>query len=155
MREHPSGWNTLWKHLALFFIGGLLYAGLEILWRGFTHPAMILVGGVAFLLVGGLNDWFPWQLSLLDQGLLGGTVITGVELLSGVLLNRWLGLHIWDYSQYPCNVLGQICLPFWVLWCFLAVAAVLADDCLRWWLFGAEKPHYQLFPHRTGRGGRS
>ena len=149
-KRQPWPVNFL-KHLALFLIGGLLYAGIEILWRGFTHPAMILVGGAAFLLVGGLNDWFPWTLSLFDQGLLGGTVITGVEFLSGVVLNRWMGLGIWDYSDYPFHVLGQICLPFWVLWCFLAVAAVVADDYLRWRLFGEEKPHYLLFPWQTKR----
>ena len=149
MSKKPTWPHALLKHLVLFLTGGLLYGGIEILWRGFTHPAMILVGGAAFLLVGGLNDWFPWALSLFDQGLLGGTVITGVEFLSGVVLNRWLELGIWDYSDLPFHVLGQICLPFWVLWCFLAVAAVLADDYLRWWLFGEAKPHYRLFPWQT------
>ena len=59
MNKKQSWPYALLKHLVLFLTGGLLYAGIEILWRGFTHPAMILVGGAAFLLVGGLNDWFP------------------------------------------------------------------------------------------------
>ena len=32
------------KYMVLFLVGGLLYGGIEILWRGYTHPAMI-VGG--------------------------------------------------------------------------------------------------------------
>ena len=31
----------------LFFLGGIGYAGLEILWRGYTHWTMALTGGVA------------------------------------------------------------------------------------------------------------
>ena len=151
MKGKQNWKSSVMKHSFLFLTGGLLYAGIEILWRNFTHPAMIVVGGIAFLLVGGINDWFPWQLSLVDQGLIGGTIITGVELLSGLFLNRYLHLNIWDYSDYPFNVMGQICLPFWLLWCLLAVAAVLADDYLRYWLFQEEKPHYQLLPRRMGK----
>lgn len=139
------------KYMVLFLVGGLLYGGIEILWRGYTHPAMIVVGGIAFLLVGGINDWLPWKLSIIAQGIVGGTVITGVELLSGLFLNLYLNLNIWDYSGLPFNVLGQICLPFWALWCLLAVAAVVADDYLRYWLFAEEKPHYRFAPSWGGK----
>ncbi len=132
------------KYAVLFLLGGLLYAGIEILWRGFTHPSMIIVGGIAFLLVGGINDWFPRQISIVGQGLIGGTMITGLELLAGVFLNIYLGLRVWDYSNMPLNVMGQICVPFWFLWCLLAIAAVIVDDYLRYWMFQEEKPHYKF-----------
>ena len=82
------------KYMVLFLVGGLLYGGIEILWRGYTHPAMIVVGGIAFLLVGGINDWLPWKLSIIAQGIVGGTVITGVELLSGLFLNLCAGADL-------------------------------------------------------------
>lgn len=67
------------KYVVLFLVGGLLYGSIEILWRGYTHPSMIVVGGIGFLLVGGINDWFPRQISIIGQGLIGGTIITGLE----------------------------------------------------------------------------
>ena len=39
-------------------------------------------------------------------------VITGVELVMGLLLNRLMGFNIWDYSNVPLNLLGQVCLPY-------------------------------------------
>lgn len=139
------------KYVVLFLVGGLLYGSIEILWRGYTHPSMIVVGGIGFLLVGGINDWFPRQISIIGQGLIGGTIITGLELLSGLFLNVYLGFRIWDYSDLPLNVMGQICVPFWGLWCLLAVAAIVVDDYLRYWLFEEAKPHYKIIPQRGGK----
>ena len=75
----------------------------------------------------------------------------GLELLSGLLLNVYLHLKVWDYSNLPLNVMGQICLPFWGLWCLLAIAAIVVDDYLRYWLFAEEKPHYKIIPERGGK----
>ena len=67
------------------------------------------------------------------------------ELVAGLILNVWLGLGIWDYSTMPLNFMGQICLPFCLLWVLLSVVAVVLDDWLRHWLFAEEHPHYVLF----------
>lgn len=79
------------------------------------------------------------------QGVIGACFITAMELVSGLILNVWLGLGIWDYSAIPLNFMGQICLPFSILWVLLSVVAVVLDDWLRYWLFGEERPHYVLF----------
>ena len=50
--------NTI-KDIILFVIFGLLYCGLEILWRGYTHPSMFVVGGICCLLVGLINEITP------------------------------------------------------------------------------------------------
>ncbi len=68
--------------------------------------------------------------------------MTAMELVVGVPLNLMLGLHIWDYSSLPFNLLGQICLPFTVLWFFLALLCIFVDDWLRYVLFNEERPHY-------------
>lgn len=112
---------------------------------------MIVVGGIAFCWWVASTTGSPGSCPLSAQGIVGGTVITGVELLSGLFLNLYLNLNIWDYSGLPFNVLGQICLPFWALWCLLAVAAVVADDYLRYWLFAEEKPHYRFAPSWGGK----
>ena len=69
--------------------------------------------------------------------------ITAIEFLSGYILNIVLGLGIWDYSNMPFNIIGQICLPFTVAWYILSLLAIVLDDHLRYWIFGEEKPRYK------------
>ena len=138
--------NTiLFKHLCLVIIGAFLYLFIEILYRGHTHWTMGILGGACFVLIGLINEILSWETPLLVQGLIGSLIITVLEFISGVILNIWLGLGIWDYSQMPFNLLGQICLPFTIAWFFLAIVAIILDDCLRYWLFKEEKPRYRLF----------
>lgn len=79
---------------------------------------------------------------LWKQAGVGALFVTAIELVVGVPLNLMLGLHIWDYSSLPFNLLGQICLPFTVLWFFLALLCIFVDDWLRYVLFHEERPHY-------------
>ncbi|MCD7886732.1 MAG: putative ABC transporter permease [Clostridiales bacterium] len=132
------------KHGILFAIGGAVYVAIELLFRGHSHPTMFVLGGLLFVLIGGINNWFPWEMPLLLQGLIGGVTVTVTELAAGCVLNIWLGLGIWDYSNMPLNCMGQICLPFSIAWAGLAIVAVLLDDWLRWRLFGEDKPHYSI-----------
>ena len=83
--------------------------GLELLWRGWTHSSMFFAGGACFLLLGQLKDMPPWV-----KALAGGGIITGVELTAGLLVNREYA--VWDYRNAPLNFLGQICLPYCLLW---------------------------------------
>ena len=136
------------KHATLALIGGCIYYAIEIAWRGHSHWTMAVLGGICFVLIGGINEYFPWSMPLALQGVIGAAIITALEFVSGVVLNVWLGLGIWDYSTMPLNVMGQICLPFTLLWVPLSVVAVVLDDWLRYWLFGEERPHYTIF-----RGG--
>ena len=97
------------KYPLLFCTGGLGYMGLELLWRGWTHGVMFFAGGTCFLLLGQLKDMPPWI-----KVLAGAGIITAVELGTGLLFNRHY--RIWDYRNVPLNFLGQICLPYTLLW---------------------------------------
>lgn len=128
------------KHLILFFIGGIIYVALEVIWRGYTHWSMFVVGGVAFLLIGGINEYFPWSMPLWKQCGIAMLIVTLLEFISGCILNLWFGLNIWHYTVL--EVLGQVSLPFMAVWYFLSAAGIVMDDYLRWKIFGEEKPHY-------------
>ena len=132
------------KHVILFIIGGSAYYIAEILWRGYSHWSMFILGGLCFVLIGGLNNWFTWDMSLLKQGIIGAATITLLEFCFGVILNLWLGLHIWDYSNLPFNIYGQICPQFALLWVALSIIAVVVDDWLRCLLFNEERPRYKF-----------
>lgn len=133
------------RPLILFGMGGLVYLLIEMLYRGRTHWTMFLVGGLCFYMVGIVNEIFPWDMSFLLQCLIGGIIITTVEFFSGCIINLWLAWNVWDYSNVPFNILGQICLPFTLLWIIISAPAIILDDYLRYWLFGEEKPRYKLF----------
>jgi uncharacterized membrane protein len=135
--------KTFAKYIFLFLIGGMAYYLLEILWRGRSHWTMIFVGGICFLLCGLLNEVFTWEMPLWMQMLICSISITGVEFVAGCVLNLWLHLGIWNYENMPCNVLGQVCLPFTILWFFVSLIAIVLDDWLRYRFFGEERPRYK------------
>jgi len=138
------------KALTLFAVGAAVYWAVEFGWRSLVntlpvHWTMPVLGGCLFLLLGGLNEYLPWEMSLAKQALVGTVVITVAEFFAGLVLNDWLGLAVWDYSHLPFNLLGQICLGFTLAWVPLSVVAIVLDDWVRYWLFGEDKPHYTLF----------
>lgn len=107
-----------WKISVLYYLGGMCYCGLELLFRGFTHWSMFLLGGACFLLVGNLRK-LPLPLGML----MGAGIITALELGCGLLVNG--NYDVWDYRNQPYNFQGQICLPFSLLWVPLSLAAMV------------------------------
>lgn len=106
---------------------------------------MILVGGLAFYFIGCINEYIEWDMPLYKQMLIGAMIITTLEFIAGIIVNIILEWNVWDYSNVPFNILGQICIPFCIIWFFLSLSAIVLDDYLRYWLFGEEKPHYILW----------
>ena len=131
------------RPLVLFCIGGLTYIAIELLWRGYSHWTMFLVGGLCFVLIGAINEVYTFEMPLVRQMAISAVMVTIVELLAGLLIN--CDYSIWDYRNMPFNVMGQICLPYTALWFFLSLPAIIIDDYIRYWLFGEEKPHYIIF----------
>lgn len=132
------------KYLILFLIGGLAYCGIEIIWRGYTHWTMGVLGGVCFIDIGLINNsrFFYYLMPFREQMVLGGLIVTIMEFIAGCVLNLWLGLGIWDYSQMPFNLCGQICLPYTILWILLSAVCIVADDWLRYLMKMNGKPEY-------------
>ena len=132
------------KEFILFIIGGLLYILIELSYRGHSHWTMFILGGLCFVLIGGINNYISWDMPIYEQMMIGSVIITMLEFICGCIVNLWLGWDVWDYSNMPYNVLGQICLPFSILWFFIYLVAIVADDYIRCWLFDEEKPRYNL-----------
>ncbi len=109
---------------------------------------MFCLGGLCFVLIGLINELIPWGMPLWQQALIGAGIITSLEFLTGCIVNLALEWHVWDYSGMPGNVLGQICLPYSLLWVLVAVLAIILDDWLRYLIFDEERPHYCLWRHR-------
>ncbi len=104
---------------------------------------MFLVGGICFLLIGNIDTLFP-QMPLLLQSVLGACMVTGMELVSGLIINGLLELRVWDYSAMAYSFMGQVCLGYSFLWILVSFLAIFLDDFLRRGLFGESLPSYRL-----------
>lgn len=133
------------KHLTLAMTGGLLYILVETVWRGYSHWTMFVLGGLCFLALGLINEVLPWETPLWKQVLLGASVITCLEFLTGCIVNLWFGWAVWDYSGMPGNVLGQICPQYCILWLPVSLAGIVLDDWLRFRWWDEARPRYTLF----------
>ena len=103
----------------VFTIGALGYGAIEILWRGHTHPSMLLAGGIAFFVIFALNLRHDAASILLKSIACALTIIT-VELLFGLIFNMLLGMNVWDYSGKKFNFYGQICFEYALYWLVLS-----------------------------------
>jgi len=137
--------KTLIEHLLLFLLGGAVYYLIEILYRGYSHWSMFILGGICFISIGLINQFYlTWNMNIFYQMLIGAILITVLEFIVGCIVNIWLRWNIWDYSEVPLNILGQVCIPFMFIWYILSFVAILVDDFVRWKVFGEDKPHYYI-----------
>ena len=112
--------RILKSKIILFVIGGLGYGALEILWRGRTHWSMLGAGGISFVFFADIGNRLQKK-CLMIKAIVGSCFITTVEFVLGIIFNVILKRNVWDYSKVPLNLLGQICLPFSVLWTILSL----------------------------------
>lgn len=137
--------KLLLKYIILALFGGTIYIGIEYAFRGFSHWSMALCGSLCFIIIGGINEWIPWEMSLWKQAIIGGINVTAIELIFGLIFNVYLGYSIWDYSNLPLSFCyDQINLFFSIVWCVLSLLGIVLDDYLRYWFFEEEKPRYKL-----------
>lgn len=136
--------KRLLKYLFLFWFGGSFYITLEVLYRGYSHWSMGLLAGIVFIAIGLLNKMWGWETSLVLQIIVSTFIATTGEFITGCVVNLWLGWNIWDYSNLPFNILGQICPQFVLLWIPISLVAIVLDDVIRWRFFNEEKPRYYI-----------
>lgn len=121
------------------------YYFIEILWNGTSHISMFIPGGLSFVFIGLISEYYSKsKKSILKVLVISCLLITVIELIFGIIYNKALNLDIWDYSGIRFNFMGQICLKYSIYWFFLSLPAILLYDYVRYWLFGEEKPKYKL-----------
>lgn len=122
---------TIYKRCYLIFlIGATGYCLLELLWRGYTHPAMGIAGGICLIGIYYINI-FLGNHSRFLRAVICSIMITATELLFGIILNQILNLDIWDYSDLPFNFMGQICIQFSIAWFLISYVLIFIIDKLK------------------------
>ena len=86
--------------------------------RGYTHWTMGLLGGASLCVLSGISQL---REPLPVQALLGALFVTSAEFTAGVFDNLIMGWQVWDYSDRPFNLFGQICPLFSALWFVLCL----------------------------------
>ena len=128
-------WYQLgWFFLVYSFLGWLLETSLaaakkrRLLNRGFLSAPFSPtygLGGVLFALFLPELRENPFFLFLF-----GSILATGLELFTGILLERIFGQKWWDYSRERFQFEGHICLKYSLLWGLLALLCVFAGNPL-------------------------
>lgn len=113
---------VLLEYGAIYLLGAMGYGALEILWRGHTHWTMLLTGGLCLSLIYCIAA--NSREKLWKQWIMSAAVITTAEFVVGCIVNLHLGWNVWDYSDRPFHLLGQICPTFFLIWLGISVFAV-------------------------------
>lgn len=117
------------KNAVFFASGGAGYGVLELLWRGRTHWSMLIAGGLCFMLFSRVAETCRGR-SRFYKAALCSAGVTAVEFVFGVIFNIILKKNVWDYSELPLNVMGQICPLFTLLWGVLGFLLIPVADRL-------------------------
>lgn len=132
------------EYLFLWGAGGCLYYGFEVIFRGFSHWSMFMLGGLCFLFFFVQGITLHWREALWKQTLRCIIFVTAMEFTTGIIVNKWMGLSVWDYSDLPFHLFGQICIPFIIIFSGLCVIGIILSGYLGYWIFGEEKPVYHI-----------
>lgn len=132
------------EYLVLWTLGGTIYYTFEIIFRGFSHWTMFVLGGFCMVFAALQGMWVKWQDPLWLQVLRCTVFVTAGEFITGVIVNKWLGWNVWDYTDQPLQLFGQICGPFALLFSGLCVLGIILSGYLLYWLFGETKPHFYV-----------
>lgn len=128
--------------------GGTVYFLLEVAYKTISgRPeaiswTMLVLAVILCVPVERCGAELPWDCPLWLQALCCAALVTAAELAAGVVLNLWLGLGVWDYSQMPGNLWGQICPQFVFFWWGLCFLFIPVFDWLRYAVAGGDRPTY-------------
>ena len=136
--------RILGKYLFMWGIGGTLYYSFELLFRGFSHWTMFILGGICFLFIYIQGKIVKYNDSVTLQLIRSIIFITCMEFITGIIVNKWLHLKIWDYSTLPFHIFGQICLPFMIIFSGLSSLSIILCGYIGYWFLGEEKPHFHI-----------
>lgn len=153
------------KNLVLFIIMGCMYLLIEVFFRAFYNLIfkhdfsllgnssiyMLFIGGISAFIIGEFNEFiiedkddeFTYgkrMFNTREQCIYGTMIILFFEFISGIILNIVFKFNIWNYSDLPFSLLGQINLLFGLFWFLLCPVCIWVDDVLRYVLYDELQP---------------
>lgn len=117
--------KKLSEYLFMGALGGTLYYMIEIIFRGYSHWSMFLLGGICFIFFAQQGLWTKWREPLWKQVLWCTAFVVSAEFITGIIVNKVMGWNVWNYTDQPFHLMGQICFPFAVLFSGLCTLGLL------------------------------
>ena len=145
MRERIGKWVL---SILLWFWAGGVYFFAEVIWKtaqGRPETISWTMFALAIILAIPMERFgaeLPWEMPLIAQAGISALAVIATEFVAGLILNVALGLGIWDYSNVPGNIMGQVCPQFALLWFVVSIIGIVLMDWMRYAVEGGEKPHY-------------
>ena len=136
--------KRLMEYGFMWLLGGSIYYSFEMIFRGFSHWTMFVLGGICMVFFAFQGRSSNFQEALWKQVIRCTIFVTACEFVTGIIVNKWFDLGVWDYSDQPFHLFGQICLPFAIIFSALCLSGILLSGYLLHWLFGEEKPRYHV-----------
>ena len=139
--------------LGLFLSCGFIYYMIEILFRGWSHWSMfVLAGFLGVFCVDSVNNVLSFDCDYIVQILISTILCTIGEGISGIILNVWLQLNVWDYSKMTFGTFffGQCNVIFCVAWALIiGLFAIFYCDAYNYYILKIEPcPYYVIFGHK-------
>lgn len=127
------------KLFKIFMVMAFAYMTIEFVFRLFTDVSSInLIQTLSMGICGGLSGLFAdllnedkYDAPMIVDAMIASLFTTVLEYIFGYILNIKLGLNVWDYSNMPFNVDGQICLTYSIAWTLLIPFAFWLGDHYR------------------------
>ena len=130
--------------------GGAAYFLLEVAYktaRGEPERiswTMLVLAAILCIPIERAGAEMPWDVPLWIQAAGCAVLVTATELIAGLILNVWLGLGVWDYSDLWGNLWGQICPQFAAIWWGLCLVFIPVFDWMRYAVAGGVRPRYRV-----------
>ena len=105
---------------------------------------MFMLGGFCMVFCIQQGIWTRWDSPLWLQVLWCSVFVTTGEYITGILVNKVMHWHVWDYSDQPFQLMGQICIPFALLFSGLCVVGIFLGSYLMHFLYGEKIPHFHV-----------
>ena len=77
------------EYLFLWTLGGCLYYSFEILFRGFSHWSMFVLGGISLLFCTRQGQMVKWEDPMWVQILRCTLFVVSLEFITGTIVNKW------------------------------------------------------------------
>ena len=132
------------ESLVLWVLGGSIYYSIERIFRGFSHWSMFVLGGFCLVFFAWQGILVKWEDPLWMQVIRCTVFVTAGEFITGIIVNKWFQWNVWDYSDQPLQLFGQICIPFMILFSGLCVIGIFLSAFLLYWCYGEVKPHFHV-----------
>jgi uncharacterized membrane protein len=94
--------------------------------RGFLFGPFCTIYGFSSILVLSASNvvnslfQFKWLVSIIAASILSILLVTILEYITGLMLEKAFSIKLWDYSKKAFNLGGKICLQNSIMWGFMA-----------------------------------